>query len=108
MRYVNSSSSLPSSSSHDATGSPIIRSPAPGRQLMYDGDNAAEIPVQMAAIAILMPSGVLRLTAVATTSLRPEEGRLSAGYEDRIPAIPAVIFYHVSSVHLRISDIPDA
>jgi hypothetical protein len=33
----------------------------------------------MAAIAMLIPSGVLRLTPVATTSFKPDDGRLSAG-----------------------------
>ena len=78
MRYVNSSSSFPSVSFHDGTGSPTIRKPAPGCQLEL-ADLKAELPVQIAAMAILIPSGVLRLRAVATTSFKPDEGRLSAG-----------------------------
>ena len=78
IRYVNSSSSFPSISSHDGTGSPIIRKPAPGCQL-ESADLKAELPVQIAAIAILIPNWVLRLIAVATTSFKPDEGRLSAG-----------------------------
>jgi hypothetical protein len=78
MRYVNSSSSFPSISSHDGTGSPIIRNPAPVCQLEL-AVLKAELPVQMAAIAMLIPSGVLRLTPVATTSFKPDDGRLSAG-----------------------------
>jgi hypothetical protein len=78
MRYVNSSSSFSSISSHDGTGSPIIRNPAPVCQLELAG-LIAELPVQIVAIAMLIPNGVLRLTPVATTSFRPEEGLLSAG-----------------------------
>jgi hypothetical protein len=78
MRYVSSSSSFPSISSQDGTGSPIIRNPAPVCQLEL-AVMKAELPVQMAAIAMLIPSGVLRLIAVATTSFKPDEGRLSAG-----------------------------
>jgi hypothetical protein len=46
-------------------------------------------------MAMLIPSGVLRLTAVATTSFKPADGLLSAGKVDRTPAIPAVMFYTV-------------
>jgi hypothetical protein len=80
MRYVNSSSSFSSISSHDGTGSPIIRSPAPACQLQTSPwPWEAELPVQIVAIAMLIPNGVLRLTPVATTSFRPDEGLLSAG-----------------------------
>lgn len=48
------------------------------------------------AIAILIPSGVFRLTALATVSPSAAVGRLSAGKVDRTPAIPDVMFCGLS------------
>lgn len=95
---------------HDPQSLPMMeqdRQSYVDRHLMISSktlDMAAESPVHIAAIAILIPRGVLRLTPVATTSFRPVEGRLSAGYEERIPAIPAVMFWEVSLWPLRAKD----
>lgn len=50
------------------------------------------VPLQMAARAIVIPIGVSSLIELAMTSLRPVDGLLLAGKRDSNPDIPAVMF----------------
>ena len=54
-----------------------------------------DVPLQTLARAMVIPKGVSRGIALATTSRRAAEGRLSAGKRERRPAIPAVMFYAI-------------